>query len=128
MLPHTSRDFCRIPRVLYSSCILGVVNRLYDHLIPTIAQNWAKACGLARSKMHGGEFNGNQAVKLLNSLPKLQDISQDSETVKTIKALESFERVRKSCFGLRTDDKYVQFIEEFKNSYSTFRVIFKHCA
>ena len=108
--------------------LLGIVNRLCNHLIQVLkqipdnivsAEDWSAACGLVRPKLHGGEFNGNACKVLLNSVDKIQNIvpEENSEVQKVVKTLKDFKAVKDSCFGKEISSDYKESIKQFEVSH-----------
>ena len=110
--------------------LLGVTNRLYDHLDTVLvesgsslrAKDWAFALSLKRPEMHSGEFNGDQCRKLLRNIDKLEDLLNADDTAvpeqqKAFSPLRDFERVRQGCFGNELHYDYKQSINSFETSY-----------
>ena len=103
--------------------LLGVVN----HLIKTLCDLWPKAKEWPSSlhipiqPFHGGHFNGNDCMKLLRGVSKLQLLSEKENFVQAhdgfIQTLTLFKDVVTSCFGQNLDPGYESKIAQFQQSY-----------
>ena len=103
--------------------LLGVVN----HLIKTLCDLWSKANEWPSSlhipiqPFHGGHFNGNDCMKLLRGVSKLQLLSEKENFVQAhhgfIQTLTLFKDVVTSCFGQNLDPDYESKIAQFQQSY-----------
>ena len=91
--------------------LLGVVN----HLIKTLCDLWPKAKEWPSSlhihiqPFHGGHFNGNDCMKLLRGVSKLQLLSEKENFAQAhgfIQTLTLFKDVVTSCFGQNLDPDY----------------------
>ncbi|KAK6181780.1 hypothetical protein SNE40_009567 [Patella caerulea] len=108
--------------------MLGITNRLYNQVDQfessrgtSIAKEWSDQLSLRRPHMHGGEFNGQQCVKLLENTSCLEQLMTENnlgeEGHRVIFALQSFNDVRKKCFGKVLHADYKESISAFEQSY-----------
>ena len=66
--------------------MLGIVNRLYDHLDKALetsgssvrAKDWSDQLSINRRHYHGGQFVGNHCSRLLSEVGKLEKLLIDS--------------------------------------------------
>ena len=109
--------------------VLGIVNKLYDLLDERLKENdcsitaesWSKPLNCPRSEHHGGQFNGEQCVKLLENTKALNALLKTANAMsvggRIGKALEEFNAVRKSCFGQTCSPFYKIDIENFAHAW-----------
>ena len=108
--------------------MLGIVNRLYDHLDKALvkygtsvrAKDWSDQVYIIRRHYHGGQFIRNHCSKLLNELEKLEKLLMDSEAYIGIPYVETFRKfklVKDMCFGFNLCEGYKVAIENFKIAY-----------
>ena len=97
--------------------VMGVLGSTVD------LNGWPSALGIAK---HGywAQFDGNQTRKLLENVNVLRNMLKrdrkifENEFVKIIlMAMENFNEVRKSCFGLYLDPSYTTHIKDFGYNY-----------
>ena len=99
--------------------LLGLANDLFDHLFTAmegldvldILLGFLAPLGLKRSEHFGGQFNGNQSIKLLQSLHLLRKAlkghSRELSLVEPIlEAMECLDSVRIACFGQDLDPDF----------------------
>ena len=99
--------------------LLGLANDLFDHLhtamdglgVLDILLSFLAPLGLKRSEHFGGQFNGNQSIKLLQSLHLLRKAlkghsSELSLIEPILEAMECLDSVRVSCFGQSLDPDF----------------------
>ena len=98
--------------------LLGLGNNLFKLLEATFLSlgcsyflsNWLNPLGVAKAARHGGQFNGNQLVKVLQHLFKLRRSLRFSEVLKEVqpllKAMEALDSVRKACFSQTLDEDF----------------------
>lgn len=98
--------------------LLGPVNHIFNNMTKVWpdAVKWAAACHVERQAMHGGSFNGNSCMTLLNHVDILQQISPIT-CLKYVKVFRDFRKVVKSCYGQTLDQEYKTDIETFKKSF-----------
>ncbi len=110
--------------------MLGIVNRLYDHLNNKLEQigskhsayDWSDKLGMARKKHHGGEFDGKQCslllknVNILFEVLDIEDINNE-DIANAIDALKATSVVKEACFGKELDPNYKQIITDFGIAY-----------
>ena len=91
--------------------LLGVVN----HLIKTFcdlrpkAKEWHSSLHIPFQPFHGGHFNGNDYMKLLRGVTKLQLLSEKENFAQAhcfTQTLTLFKDVVTSCFGQNLDPDY----------------------
>ena len=104
---------------------LGICNDLYKNLEKELAAKktgisltaWSHKLGCVEDAQFGGQFNGNQCVKLLKNLHVLETILEQNDALDAgkpfLEAFEAFNLVRESCFGQYLDDKYKGYIRNF---------------
>ena len=109
--------------------VLGITNKLYDVLNERLIENkcgitaedWSKPLNLPRSEHHGGQFTGDQCVKLLENTKALNTLLKIADSMSVggpiAKALAAFNEVRKSCFGQTCSASYKLDIEKFAYAY-----------
>ena len=108
--------------------MLGIVNRLYDHLDKALeksgasvrAKDWSDQLYITRRHYHGGQFIGNHCSKLLNEFDKLENLLVDSEAYIGIPYVETFQKfklVKDMCFGFNLCEGYEVAIDQFKIAY-----------
>ncbi|XP_065641664.1 uncharacterized protein LOC105847267 isoform X1 [Hydra vulgaris] len=102
--------------------LLGVVNHLYKNLckIWPGAEKWPASLRIPIQPYHGGHFNGNDCMKLLRGLDKLQLVTgynNFSQAHDFMQPLALFKDVVISCFGNNLDPDYESKISKFKQSY-----------
>ena len=108
--------------------MLGIVNRLYDHLDKALeksgasvrAKDWSDQLYITRRHYHGGQFIGNHCSKLLNEFYKLENLLVDSEAYIGIPYVETFRKfklVKDMCFGFNLCEGYEVAIDQFKIAY-----------
>ena len=108
--------------------MLGIVNRLYDHLdkaleksgVSVRAKDWSDQLYITRRHYHGGQFIGNHCSKLLNEFDKLENLLVDSEAYIGIPYVETFRKfklVKDMCFGFNLCEGYEVAIDQFKIAY-----------
>ena len=113
---------------------LGIVNRLWDELDKRLRENncsmtakdWSDALNCFRSEYHGGTFQGEQCVKLLNNTAALRELLILNGAMhiggQIVKVLEAFNDVRKSCFGQTCDPKFKEYIAVFAYAYVDLKI------
>ena len=72
---------------------------------------WVSQLGVRQSKHHGGQFNGNSTIKVLQGVNLLRrllgrDLQKSNKLKLTLEAMEQLEAVRESCFGQTLDDDF----------------------
>lgn len=74
--------------------LLGPFNTMYKGLnsVWEDSVNWLKACSVEREALHGGSFNGNSCMKLLNNVDLLASMCP-MEALKYVAAFRSFHKV-----------------------------------
>ena len=109
--------------------LLGIVNKLYDLLGERLSENgcsittesWSKPLNLIRSEHHGGQFTGENCVKLLENTKALNQLLKTAGALSVGgpigKCLEAFNTVRKSCFGQTCSPTYKIDIQNFAHAY-----------
>ena len=109
--------------------ILGMVNDIYDVLDAILskkecsveAKDWSLPLGLKRPALHQGQFNGNQCRTLLNNRDKLEQLLIKAGAFEVcepvLKALATFNEVKKSCFGMDIHLNYKGHIKNFEKAY-----------
>jgi hypothetical protein len=109
--------------------LLGITNRLYDHVDDLLhrspgsatALDWSNQLGIRRPPMHGGEFNGHQCKTLLMNTTCLTRLLDEAEVgtpgIKVLTAFNTFNDVRNKCFGTTLQSDYKQSIVEFEAAY-----------
>ena len=79
-----------------------------------------------RSEYHGGTFQGEQCVKLLNNTAALRELLILNGAMhiggQIVKVLEAFNDVRKSCFGQTCDPKFKEYIAVFAYAYVDLKI------
>ena len=102
--------------------LLGVVN----HLIKTLydlwpkAKEWPSSLHIPIQPFHGGHFNGNDCMKLLRGVSKLQLLLEKENFAQAHgfpQTLTLFKDVVTSCFGQNLDPDYESKIAQFQQSY-----------
>jgi len=102
--------------------LLGVVNHLYSGLkaIWPMVEEWPKMLYIKTVSYHGGNsFNGPACHKLLQSIDKLEAISQTNNAFHVqpwITALRHFKDVVHSCFGMTLGENFSDHIAKFTAS------------
>lgn len=116
--------------------LLGVVNRIYDHLDTILcasencllrAKDWSDKLSIRRPPMHSGEWDGNQCKHLLNNLPTLEDLLADdgnaeADVHKVVNAFRDFNEVRRTCFGRTQQSNFKDAINSFEHSYKELNI------
>ncbi|KAK6178470.1 hypothetical protein SNE40_013256 [Patella caerulea] len=115
--------------------VLGIVNRLYDHLDATFrgiegcdlrAIDWSDKLCIKRPPQHGGEFNGEQCKKLLQSVHILERLIESDGTCesinKIVQTFKMFEDVRQKCFSMKLLPEYDQSIRAFESTYKDLNI------
>ena len=109
--------------------LLGVLNNIYNHLDSSLkssncsitAADWSIPIGLTRSEHYGGQYNGNQCLKLLKSLDQLESLLKREGAVEAgqpaLHALQAFYQVVQSCFGDGLELNFQEKINEFGTCY-----------
>ena len=97
--------------------MLGIVNRLYDHLDKTLetsgtsvrAKDWSDKLYITRRHYHGGQFIGNHCSKLLEEIGILEKNLIDSGAyigIPYVEAFRKFKNVKDMCFGYNLCEGY----------------------
>ncbi|KAK6175031.1 hypothetical protein SNE40_013572 [Patella caerulea] len=115
--------------------LLGIVNRLYDHLDATFrgiegcdlrAIDWSDKLCINRPPQHGGEFNGEQCKKLLQGVHILERLIESDGTCesinKIVQTFKMFEDVRQKCFSMKLLHEYDQSIRAFESTYKDLNI------
>lgn len=121
--------------------LLRLTNKMFNEIEKRsndVATQWVTAVGIKRPMLHSGEFTGNMCKRLLHNTQRLMDIiSQaglDDSLRKFVVALDSFNKVCSSCFGMTLAPSFEQNILDFQNNYlalgisvtSAAHIVFKH--
>ena len=102
--------------------LLGLVN----HLIKTLfdlrlkAKEWPSSLHIPIQTFHSGHFNGNNCMKLLRGVSKLQLLLEKESFAQAhgfIQTLTVFKDVVTSCFGQNLDPDHNSKIAQFQQSY-----------
>ena len=106
--------------------LLGVVYHLYKNCdLWPIAEKWPTALHIPVQPYYVGHFNGNDCMKLLRGINKLQELSERGNFVQAlgfIHTLKQFEVVEKACFGKNLDSDFEAKIWKFKQKYVSLSV------
>ena len=101
--------------------LIGPVNTMYkelEDLWPEGIDTWAKDCHAFKQGLHGGEFNGNSCMRLLEpkSIIKLK-ATIPTEHAAYVDAFQAFGEVVQSCFGYYALPTFRDDIKRFKECY-----------
>ena len=101
--------------------LIGPVNTMFKELKelwPEGSEAWAKRCHAYKEGLHGGEFNGNSCMRLLetDSVNLLSTLIPDDHLA-FVDAFRSFSKVVQSCYGYYVLPSFRKDIEKFKESY-----------
>ena len=107
--------------------LLGVVNHLFKKLCDLwpVAKEWPASLHIPLQPFHGGHYNGNDCMKLLRGLDKLQKLSEKHRFATAdgfIQALSDFKEVVVACFGNDLDPDFESKISNFKRIYTSLQV------
>ena len=84
-------------------------------------QNFLRPLGVKRSERHGGQFNGNQMVLILQNLSKLRILLGNSGVFQKVKpileAMEALQRVISACFADSLESDYKVQIRRLADSW-----------
>lgn len=106
--------------------LIGVVNHVYKNMhdgeCKEESLKGAEKCNVSQDVFHGApSFAGNACKTLLNRVDILR-ASGNIARLKFSKCLEDFRKVVHSCFTVSLDPKFVEYISEFKKSYSDLKI------
>lgn len=101
--------------------LIGPVNTMYqelEELWPEGIDAWAKGCHAFKEGLHGGEFNGNSCMRLLEpeSVKMLENMIPTPHAA-YVDAFQAFGQVVQSCFGYYVLPSFREDIEKFKECY-----------
>ena len=101
--------------------LIGPVNTMYkelEELWPNDIEVWAKKCHAFKDGYHGGEFNGNSCMRLLDpESVKLLETMIPTEHAAYIDAFRTFGMVVQSSYGYYVLPSFREDIAKFKESY-----------
>ena len=83
-------------------------------------KEWPSSLHIPIQPFHGGHFNGNDCMKFLRGVSKLQLLSEKENFVQAhgfIQTITLFKDVVTSCFGQNLDPDYESKIAQFQQSY-----------
>ena len=106
--------------------MLRITNKIFNEMeklsstASKIAYSYYEKLGIARPKMHGGEFNGNMCERLLRNLDFLEDfirVRNEDRLIPFVQCLKLLNEVRISCFGHVLSGNFVNNIKDFQKAY-----------
>lgn len=107
--------------------LLGLGNDLFKYLdrkaknlnCGGAVQMLLRDIGAKQSKHHGGHFNGNTMIRVLQSVGRLRSILSRSKALEQIgpiiDAMETLDAVRQACFAKTLDDDFEKEIRQLGN-------------
>ena len=98
--------------------LIGVVNTLYSHMIKVWPQAniWPKKCYVEKEAMHGGAFNGNSCMTLLNNVDLLRSMCP-IQCLRFVELFSLFKSIVKSCFSTTLLPDFRDHIHDFRKAY-----------
>ena len=98
--------------------LIGVVNTLCNHLIKVGPQAiiWPRKCYVEKEAMHGGAFNGNSCMTLMNKIDLLRSLCP-LRWLRFVELFSLFKLIVKSCFGAALHPDFRRFIDDFRRAY-----------
>lgn len=110
--------------------LLGITNRLLkelDHRLQAVkscsmrADDWIARLAIQRQPQHGGQLNGNQCAKLLDSVDLLEQMLRNCGAyagMPVVQAIRYFRRVKETCFGVELQSGYEDAVARFAQAYA----------
>ena len=108
--------------------LLGIVNHMFKGLIKCWPDGefWPQRLHIKIEKYHGGEFVGNDCLKLLKNINILEEMLDNAttwdrkeEALSFVKAFKDFKKVVRACFGILKAEDFKESLSKFKSSYMT---------
>lgn len=103
--------------------MLGVVNKLYDHMLLEFEEDsikWAKLCNVERKTTHGVAFAGNACKTLLNKVDVLRSFCNIG-CLKYVRCFQDFQVVD-TCFSITLKENFEINIQKFRASYLDLKI------
>ena len=110
-------DICAPPEL---HLMLGIVKHLYDNMYaecPDVSL-WLKSINVKQKKYHHGAFVGNDCLKILRNVDRLQQ-NYPLNIQKYVHILRILNKIVLACFGMDLDPHFKNYINEFKDLYLT---------
>ena len=100
----------------------GIVKHVYDRMYEDWSgvKLWLTQINIKQKKYHRGAFVGNDCIKMLKNVDRLQQIAEFHNMhiiKKYVHILRCLYDVVKSCFGMKLDVEYEKYINIFQNVY-----------
>lgn len=103
--------------------LIGPVTTMFQGLktLWPEANRWTDLCNVEQEPYHGGVFNGNACMQLLQQIDLLVD-PLSCPRQEYIAAFQDFASVVESCYGKHLSDNYEDAIKRFQHSYAKLNV------
>ena len=100
----------------------GIVKHVYDRMYEDWSgvKLWLTQINIKQKKYHRGAFVGNDCIRMLKNVDRLQQIAEFHNVhiiQKYVHILRCLYDVVKSCFGMKLDVEYEKYINIFQNVY-----------